>query len=124
MEPLDSHLDVNSSDFKQNRERIASLVEELEHRLAAARQGGGAEYLAGPKEQGKGAPGGGGGRSAARGLRSRGRGRPASGLRRSSIRTRRSSSSRRLPRTGCTTTPRRPRGSAPASAARRGASAC
>src|SRR3954449_7255888 len=53
MEPLDSHLDVNSSDFKQNRERIASLVEELEHRLAAARQGGGPKYLARHKEQGK-----------------------------------------------------------------------
>jgi len=53
MEPLDSHLDVNSSDFKQNRERIASLVEELEHRLAAARLGGGPKYLARHKEQGK-----------------------------------------------------------------------
>src|SRR3954463_8829293 len=53
MEPLDSHLDVNSSDFKQNRERIASLVEELEHRLAAARQGGGPKYVARHKEQGK-----------------------------------------------------------------------
>src|SRR3954449_1165285 len=53
MEPLDSHLDVNSSDFTQNRERIASLVEELEHRLAAARQGGGPKYLARHKEQGK-----------------------------------------------------------------------
>src|ERR1041385_3231328 len=53
MEPLDSHLDVNSSDFKQNRERLASLVEDLEHRLATARQGGGPKYLARHKEQGK-----------------------------------------------------------------------
>src|SRR3954451_15767603 len=53
MEPLDSHLDVNSSDFKQNRERIASLVDELNQRLAAARQGGGAKYVARHKEQGK-----------------------------------------------------------------------
>src|SRR6185369_16571401 len=53
MEPLDSHLDTNSSDFKQNRERIAALVEELEHRLAAARLGGGPKYLARHKEQGK-----------------------------------------------------------------------
>ena len=36
MEPLDSHLDVNSADFKQNHDRIRGLVEELEHRLAAA----------------------------------------------------------------------------------------
>src|SRR5436190_5686512 len=53
MEPLDSHLDVNSSDFKQNAERLASLVEELEHRLAAARQRGGPKYVARHRAQGK-----------------------------------------------------------------------
>jgi 3-methylcrotonyl-CoA carboxylase beta subunit/propionyl-CoA carboxylase len=53
MEPLDSHLDSNSSDFKQNRERIQGLVDELERRLAAARLGGGPKYLARHKEQGK-----------------------------------------------------------------------
>src|SRR5436305_6012546 len=53
MAPLDAHLDGNSSEFKRNGERIASLVEELEHRLAAARLGGGPKYLARHKEQGK-----------------------------------------------------------------------
>jgi len=53
MEPLDSHLDTNSSDFKQNHERIQGLVDELERRLAAARLGGGPKYLARHKEQGK-----------------------------------------------------------------------
>ena len=53
MEPLDSHLDTNSSDFRQNRERIQGLVDELERRLAAARLGGGPKYLARHKEQGK-----------------------------------------------------------------------
>src|SRR5438270_13971362 len=53
MEPLDTHLDANASDFKQNSERLRGLVEELEHRLAAARQGGGPKYVARHKEQGK-----------------------------------------------------------------------
>ncbi len=53
MEPLDTHLDASSSDFKQNAERLRGLVDELEHRLAVARQGGGPKYLARHKEQGK-----------------------------------------------------------------------
>src|SRR5436853_2497973 len=53
MEPLDTHLDANSSDFKQNSDRLQGLVEELEQRLAAARQGGGPKYVARHKEQGK-----------------------------------------------------------------------
>ena len=53
MDALDTHLDVNSDDFRQNRERMQALVDELNQRLAAARQGGGPKYLARHKEQGK-----------------------------------------------------------------------
>src|SRR3954471_8034250 len=58
MEPLDTHLDANSSDFKQNSERLQGLVEELEHRLVVGGaggggQGGGPKYVARHKEQGK-----------------------------------------------------------------------
>src|SRR4051795_7992082 len=53
MEPLDSHLDVNSSDFRQNAERLRALVEDLKERLAVARQGGGPKYLARHVAQGK-----------------------------------------------------------------------
>jgi acetyl-CoA carboxylase carboxyltransferase component len=53
MEALESHLDTSSSDFKANRDRLHSLVEELNGRLAVARAGGGEKYLARHKEQGK-----------------------------------------------------------------------
>ncbi len=53
MEPLDTHLDSASSDFKQNAERLRLLVDELEHRLSVARQGGGPKYLARHRDQGK-----------------------------------------------------------------------
>src|ERR1051325_8942868 len=53
MEPLETHVDPQSSDFKANRERMQQLVDDLEHRLAEARQGGGPKYLARHKEQGK-----------------------------------------------------------------------
>jgi 3-methylcrotonyl-CoA carboxylase beta subunit len=53
MEALETHLDPNSDDFKANRERMQSLVEELNRRLDAARQGGGEKYLARHREQGK-----------------------------------------------------------------------
>ena len=46
MEPLETHLDASSPEFKQNRERLHSLVEELNVKLAAARAGGGEKYLA------------------------------------------------------------------------------
>ena len=53
MEPLQTHLDVSSEDFKQNATRLQSLVAELNERLAAARLGGGPKYLARHREQGK-----------------------------------------------------------------------
>ncbi|HEY8712425.1 MAG TPA: carboxyl transferase domain-containing protein, partial [Thermoanaerobaculia bacterium] len=53
MEALESHLDTSSSDFKANRDRLHSLVEELNGRLAVTRAGGGEKYLARHKEQGK-----------------------------------------------------------------------
>src|SRR5438270_13734205 len=53
MEPLDTHLDANASDFKQNSERLRGLVDELNQRLAEGRQGGGPKYVARHKEQGK-----------------------------------------------------------------------
>ncbi|MGN6182604.1 MAG: carboxyl transferase domain-containing protein [Thermoanaerobaculia bacterium] len=53
MEALDTHLDSSSDDFKQNAERMQSLVDELNHRIAKARQGGGPKYLERHKQQGK-----------------------------------------------------------------------
>ena len=53
MEVLDTHLDTASDDFRDNAQRIQSLVDELNARLAAAKQGGGEKYLARHVEQGK-----------------------------------------------------------------------
>src|SRR5438270_1974634 len=53
MDPLESHLDTVSADFAANRERLQSLVDELRRRVAAAREGGGAKYVARHREQGK-----------------------------------------------------------------------
>ncbi len=53
MEPLESRLDTSSAEFKANRDRLQSLVDELNARLATARAGGGEKYLARHREQGK-----------------------------------------------------------------------
>src|SRR5437660_9532216 len=53
MEPLETHLDTSSDDFRQNRDRLHGLVDELSTRLATARLGGGPKYLARHTEQGK-----------------------------------------------------------------------
>ncbi|HEX9161562.1 MAG TPA: carboxyl transferase domain-containing protein [Thermoanaerobaculia bacterium] len=53
MEPLETRLDTSSSEFKQNRDSLQSLVDELNAKLAAARAGGGEKYIARHKEQGK-----------------------------------------------------------------------
>ncbi|HSP15749.1 MAG TPA: carboxyl transferase domain-containing protein [Thermoanaerobaculia bacterium] len=53
MEPLETHLDTSSSEFKQNRDHLQSLVDELNARLAAARLGGGEKYIARHRQQGK-----------------------------------------------------------------------
>ena len=53
MEPLETHLDSSSDDFKANAQRLESLVDDLKGRLGVARQGGGDKYLARHREQGK-----------------------------------------------------------------------
>ncbi len=53
MEPIQTHLDPSSDEFRANSDRIQGLVEELNERLATARLGGGPKYLARHKEQGK-----------------------------------------------------------------------
>jgi acetyl-CoA carboxylase carboxyltransferase component len=53
MEPLETHLDVSSSEFAANAERMRGLVDELRRRVETAREGGGAKYLARHREQGK-----------------------------------------------------------------------
>src|SRR5215212_6936785 len=41
MDALESHLDTSSDDFNANAQRLQGLVDELNDRLAVARQGGG-----------------------------------------------------------------------------------
>lgn len=53
MEPIESHLQTSSEDFRRNAERIEGLVAELRERLAEARLGGGPKYLERHREQGK-----------------------------------------------------------------------
>src|SRR5882724_11770542 len=53
MEPLQSHIDVHSDDFRRNASALQTLVDELTQRLAGARLGGGPKYVARHKEQGK-----------------------------------------------------------------------
>jgi acetyl-CoA carboxylase carboxyltransferase component len=53
MESLETHLDPGSDEFRANAERIQKLVDELEQKLASAKEGGGPKYLARHKEQGK-----------------------------------------------------------------------
>src|SRR5262245_16033120 len=53
MDPLDSHLDTASPEFAANRGHLQNLVDDLRQRVAAAREGGGAKYLARHREQGK-----------------------------------------------------------------------
>src|SRR5436305_7808542 len=53
MEQLETHLDPSSDDFKANRDRLQSLVDDLRKRLETARMGGGPKYVARHKEQGK-----------------------------------------------------------------------
>jgi len=53
MERLETHIDPADSAFRANRERMQSLVDDLRHRLAAARAGGGPKYMERHKAQGK-----------------------------------------------------------------------
>jgi len=56
VDPLETHLDTSSSDFHANREALHELVNDLNARLAKAREGGGPKYLARHSEQGKVSP--------------------------------------------------------------------
>src|ERR1051325_3010899 len=56
MEAIESHLDTSNDEFRANAARIQALVDDLSHRLAKARQGGGEKYLARHREQGKAPP--------------------------------------------------------------------
>jgi 3-methylcrotonyl-CoA carboxylase beta subunit/propionyl-CoA carboxylase len=53
MDPLESHLDTSSKEFRANRERMQALLEELKLKIAKAREGGGPKYMERHKEQGK-----------------------------------------------------------------------
>ena len=53
MEPIESHLQTSSEDFRRNAERIEGLVAELREKLGEARLGGGPKYLERHREQGK-----------------------------------------------------------------------
>ncbi len=53
MDRLQSHVETSSELFKRNRERMSALVDELGHRTAAAREGGGEKYLKRQRDQGK-----------------------------------------------------------------------
>jgi len=53
MDLIDTHIDPSSDDFRANRVRMEALVTELRERLAAARQGGGPQYLERHRQQGK-----------------------------------------------------------------------
>src|SRR4051794_20426211 len=53
MQTLESHIDTNGSTFRTNRDRMQQLVTELRGRIAAARDGGGAKYMARHRALGK-----------------------------------------------------------------------
>jgi acetyl-CoA carboxylase carboxyltransferase component len=53
MDPLETHIDTRSDEYRQNHERMSALVHELRERTALVRQGGGARYLERHREQGK-----------------------------------------------------------------------
>jgi acetyl-CoA carboxylase carboxyltransferase component len=53
MDRLHSHIDTASAEFRANRERMQSLVDQYRARLDQVRQGGGPKYLARHREQGK-----------------------------------------------------------------------
>ena len=53
MERLESHLDTGSEEFKANRQRMQSLVDELNGRLSKVREGGGPKYVERQRAQGK-----------------------------------------------------------------------
>jgi acetyl-CoA carboxylase carboxyltransferase component len=53
MDPLETHIDARSDEYRENHERMSALVHELRERTAVIRQGGGARYVERHREQGK-----------------------------------------------------------------------
>ncbi len=53
MDALETHLEKSSAEFRENAAQLQTLVDELNHRIAQARQGGGEKYIARHREQGK-----------------------------------------------------------------------
>jgi acetyl-CoA carboxylase carboxyltransferase component len=53
MDPLESHVDTQADQYRENTRRMSALVAELRDRTAAVRQGGGPRYLERHREQGK-----------------------------------------------------------------------
>ena len=53
MDLIETHIDTSSDEFRANRARMEQLVTELRERLAAARQGGGPQYVERHRQQGK-----------------------------------------------------------------------
>jgi acetyl-CoA carboxylase carboxyltransferase component len=53
MDRLDTHIDIQSDQYRENHGRMTSLVAELRERTAQARQGGGPRYVERHREQGK-----------------------------------------------------------------------
>jgi acetyl-CoA carboxylase carboxyltransferase component len=53
MDQLSTHIDISSSEFKANDERLRALVREYRGRLARVVQGGGPKYLERHRQQGK-----------------------------------------------------------------------
>ena len=53
MEPIETHLQTGSEEFRVNAARLEGLVKDLKARLETARQGGGPKYLERHRAQGK-----------------------------------------------------------------------
>src|ERR671910_2651023 len=53
MQKLETLINKTSSTYKTNLERMTRLIGELRHRIAEAREGGGAKYVERHREQGK-----------------------------------------------------------------------
>src|SRR5687767_709425 len=53
MDRLQSHLDINSENYRTNRQRMQALIDEHRARLDRVQEGGGPKYVARHREQGK-----------------------------------------------------------------------
>ncbi|CAN5674075.1 propionyl-CoA carboxylase [soil metagenome] len=53
MDPLESHIDIHSEQYRANFDSMSALVTEMRERAARARKGGGPQYVERHREQGK-----------------------------------------------------------------------